>query len=240
MHVSTAKVSTSQFVAQILPPDRHYIALTPTLNPLYLEESATGIDAAHADLFQNSQIVITTPPGTNAEAIRLASDLVAMLGATPLYGDPYELDGLLAATHILPQLSAAALLNATIHQPGWREARKVAGQVYAQATRPLLSSDDPQALGQAALQNADNVVRVLDDLIQELIEMRAALASADEDRLQQLLDQAVRDRKDWLEQRTQANWEQAGLPRDSSLKGSQIFSRLIGLGKKSGSDKGRK
>ena len=39
-----------------------------------------------------------------------------------------------AAMHILPQLAAAALLDATVDKPGWQEARKLAGRPYAAVT----------------------------------------------------------------------------------------------------------
>ena len=46
---------------------------------------------------------------------------------------------------------AAALLNATIDQPGWREGRKVAGRSYAAATAPISSLSDINGLTVAAL-----------------------------------------------------------------------------------------
>ncbi len=233
-----AKVSNAAFAAQTLPAERHYVALTPTLNPAYLEDAAQGIEAAHADLFKNSLMVITAPPGTHAEAIKLVSDLVGLLEARPLFGDPYELDGLLAASQTLPQLTAAALLNATTHQPGWRENRKVAGRAYARGTRPILDADGPQALAQSALQNPENVARVLADLMNELDELRAALVSGDEARLVELLEQAAQERANWLQQRLEAEWESEKYPPpDSALVGGQWIGRLIGIGKKPGKQK---
>ena len=72
-------------------------------------------------------IGIVSPPQTDSGAIKLAADLTRLVGADPLFADPVEVDGLMSATHLLPQLLAAALLNATIDQPGWREAQKLAG-----------------------------------------------------------------------------------------------------------------
>ena len=49
---------------------------------------------------------------------------------SPLLMDTTEADGIFSAMHILPQLAAAALLDATVDKPGWQEARKLAGRPY--------------------------------------------------------------------------------------------------------------
>ena len=67
------------------------MTFTPTINPVYLEETGGGLSAAHADLFKNSLIVITVPPGTEADAMKLACDLAALLGAQTLFTDPLEI-----------------------------------------------------------------------------------------------------------------------------------------------------
>ena len=221
LDTSLAKASGAAFAAQVLPSDRHYVALTPALNPAYLEETASGLSAARADLFKNSLVFVTTPPGVNTEAIKLASDLIDLLGAHPLFADIAELDGLLAASHLLPRLAAAALLNATISQPGWRENRKIAGRAYALATLPLIESDNPQALAQAALLDPKNAVRVIDDLMNELYALRSALDRQDEPRLTGLLEQAAKDRAAWLKLRREANWERpdGAPPIESPLSG---------------------
>ena len=79
--------------------------------------------------------------GTPSEAIKLAADLSQLLGAEHLFIDPVELDSMMSATHLLPQLMAAALLNATVDQPGWREARMLTGRPFAEATGPAVLFD---------------------------------------------------------------------------------------------------
>ncbi|HVN56333.1 MAG TPA: prephenate dehydrogenase/arogenate dehydrogenase family protein [Anaerolineaceae bacterium] len=201
LDTAPARVSGVSFAARVLPTGRHYVALAPALNPAYLEETASGLDAARADLFKNSVVAITAPPGTALEAFDLASNLVDLLGASPLFVDAAELDGLLAASDLLPRLSAAALLNATLLAPGWRENRKFAGRAYAQATLPLAEAGSPQSLTQASLLDSANAVRVIDDLMNELYALRTALEEQNESRLLELLDQASKGRAAWLEQR---------------------------------------
>ena len=137
MDTGPAKEAASAWAMELLPKGRYYIGLTPILSPLYLHAADSGIEAAHADLFQDGLMAIVAPHQTESATIKLAADLTRLVGAIPLFADPVEMDGLMSATHLLPQLMAAAFLNATIDQPGWREARKVAGRAFAEASAPI-------------------------------------------------------------------------------------------------------
>ena len=184
-------------------------------------------NSPHADLFQNSLILITTMPGIDESAITLATNLAQILGATPLFSEAVEADGLMAYSHLLPRLVSAALINATIDQPGWREARKIAGQAYAQATEPALHPEESQALGQAALLNADNTTRMLDQMLAELHRLRDAIAQGDAEELQERLAHAQEARKLWWRQRLSADWE----PKTNTKipTGGEVIGRLFGL-----------
>jgi prephenate dehydrogenase len=95
------------------------------------------VAAARADLFHKALVAITPPPGTPEAAIQLSSDLVVLLGATPFFMELAEVDGVMAAARLLPELSAAALVETLTSQPGWPDIRKLAGSDYASTTRPL-------------------------------------------------------------------------------------------------------
>lgn len=216
---------------ELLPRGRHFIGLTPVINPAYLHEGETGVEAAHADLFHKGIIGIVTPPRTASEAIQLAADLTRLLGAEPLFADPLELDGLMATTHTLPQLMAAALLNATVDSPGWREARKIAGSAYADGTRPCTLAQEAKNLSASALYNRVNVVRALDNVIASLQALRDDIANQNASSLEMRLDRARKGREQWLKQRLEANWaheEAPDLIRSTSAT-SEILGRLFGL-----------
>jgi len=228
---SPVKVKVMDWAKELIPAGRYFIAMTPTLNPQYLESLATGVNAARPDLFKNGLMVITHPPGTEASALKLATDLAVSLGAAPLFTDPWEADGLLAAAHLLPRLVAVALVNAAADQPGWSEGRKMAGKPFATATAPVLDLDESKALGQSALLNRENTLRVLDNLMGELETLRQALESQDEKTLAKRLEHARQNRVDWWIQRTAANWgsqqEEPPLPTSGNF-----IARLVGLRKK--------
>jgi prephenate dehydrogenase len=228
MDTSPLKVAVAAWAKEILPPKRYFVSITPSLNPLYLDQLDYGPDSAHEDLFQNSLMVVTHSADTPADAIQLACDLVTLLGAQLLFADAYESDGLQAAQHQLPWLVSAALLNATTTQPGWQEGRKLAGALFARVTSAADNFDERELLGQAVLLNRDNVLRVIDNLLEALQRLRQAIADQDSQTLQKLLEQARNSRIDWLGQRKTANWDTT-FAQVSMPSAVERFGRLIGL-----------
>jgi prephenate dehydrogenase len=226
---SHTKEAVAKWAAELLPPDRHFVAWTPTINPAYLHETVYGIDAAHADLFRDCLIFITTPPGAAAPAIKLASDLTSLIGGKPFFADQAEVDGLLAASTLLPELTAAALVNAVMDQPGWDEGRKLAGRPFALATSPILGLEGNKTIAQAALANRENVVRVIDNLIASLTKLRQAIQNDDAAGLQKQVQAALEDREIWIGQRKINNWASVDSPPSALPTAGDVLGRLVGL-----------
>lgn len=230
MDISPNKETVMLWAKEILPgEDRYFVGLTPGLNPAYLHETGSGIDNAHADLFKNGLILVNTLPGIDDSAITLTTNLVQILGATAVFTDPAEADGLLAYSHLLPQLVAAALVNASIDQPGWREARKLAGQIFAQTSESALYPSESKALGQAALLNAANTTRMIDQVITELHNMRDALQEQDAAAVQAQLQHARDGRLQWWSERLAGKWEITDKPGVRIPTSGESIGRLFGF-----------
>jgi prephenate dehydrogenase len=227
VNTSQVHVAIEAWAKEILPADRHFVSVTPMLNPAYLADTAAGPEAAHADLFNGALMIITTPMGTHPDALRLASDLVSLLGGKPYFADAIEADGLLAASHTLPELMAAALVNATVDEPGWNEGRKLAGQAYTAMTGPLLNLDENKAFGTTALLNRDNVLHAIDNLIRALYDLRTHIENQDSQALQKLLAHALEGRNKWWAERSKGNWDPSAM--SSVPTGGQMLGRLIGI-----------
>lgn len=228
LDTSPLKTLVTRWAKDLLPAERYLVSFSPSLNPECLYPVAPGGETARPDLFKGGLFVISSPPHTHSDALKLASDLAALLGGQPYFADPYEADGLMAAVHGLPQLSAAALLTAITRQPGWREARKLAGQTFIEATEPITHLDDHTQLGQSILLNRENLLRLLDDYIATLREMRDYLEAEDSESLSALLKEAARARTVWWQQRQKGDWEATPPPEIPSS--GQFFARLFGLG----------
>jgi prephenate dehydrogenase len=239
MDTGPVKEVVAAWAGELLPPGRHYIGLTPVLNPAYLHEAAYGIEAAHADLFKGGLIGITAPPRASSEALKLAADLSSLLGARAFFADPLEMDGLMAATHLLPQLLSAALLNTTVDRPGWREARKVAGRAYAEVTAPLEQLSEPAALVAALTLNRENMLRLADGALEALQALRDDLADQEGKALEEQLTRAFRGRVFWWDQRQKGDFPGDGEPAESDElpSSADVWGRWFGMGRKPGKKK---
>jgi len=228
MDTAPAKAAVAAWARGLLPEKRHYVGLTPVFNPLYLHEQAQGIEAARADLFQKGLIAIAAPPGTAGEAVKLAADLATLLRAQPFFVDPAEVDGMMASAHILPQLSAAALVNTVTGQPGWPDIRKVTGRPFASATDQAIFQDSAAALREAAQHNRENVVRLLDELIANLTALRTAIAQEDADDLKSHLETARERQLKWWRERSAGDWLSVERGRPEMPKIGDVWKQQIG------------
>lgn len=218
--------ATAELAVSLLPEERYYVSIVPALNPIYLDETTPDLKGAHADLFHNSLVVITCPINTDPAAIQLATDFVTLLGAKPYFSDAVEVDGLMAAADLLPKISAAALVLATIDQPGWRETRKLARRPYARASSAVMDWDEYKTLGKIAGLNRENALRVIDDLISALRSLRDLIEEKDEKGLHDALRRAQDGRLVWLKQRQTQDWE-IGARAETPTMG-EVLGRLVG------------
>ena len=131
----------------------------------------------------------------------------------------------MASAHLLPQLVSASLLNATMDQPGWREARKIASRVYFAGTSALTDPGDSEALQMLTLQNRENVIRCLNTMITALVDLRDDIDEVNEKSLHDRLRKAQAGRQNWLTERYAADWTE--LNRESVEKVS-LKERLFG------------
>jgi prephenate dehydrogenase len=231
MDTAPVKRDVLQWMKSILPPNRHYVGLVPALNPAYLDTSGTGVEAARSDLFKDGLMAILSPQGAPSEAIKLATDYSHLLGAEHLFMDPLELDSMMAATHILPQLLAATLVNTTVDRPGWYEARKLAGRPYASVTSPLAQFGEANSLSSQAISSQEQLVRWMDALIENLYAMRQKISAKDAETLLHEFDRAGLGREKWLRERTTANWAATeAAPRVEIPTSKQVLSRMFTFG----------
>lgn len=206
---SPLKEVAAGWFASHVPAGRHYVGLIPAINPQLMDEKNHGITAASANLFQHATIGITAPHPARPEALKLAEDVVRLLGSEPLFLDLLEADGLMMTAHFLPQVLSVALLHATVGLPGWMEARRFAGRPYARVSSAL-TAENSTALGLALQQNPARTANALNLVIGALTHLRDAVLAADGPDLQKRLQTAEQDLAAWEKDRFAANWNQEG------------------------------
>lgn len=231
MDTAPVKREVFKWIEDLLPPQRYYVGLAPVINPVYLENAGFGIEAAHADLFKEGMMAILTPKEVPAEALKLAIDFTHLLGAEHLFIDPLELDSMMAAVHVLPQLVAAAVVNTSVDQPGWQDARKLTGRPYAVGSSAVPKSGEVSSLSTQAISTQEHLVRRMDALIDNLAMLRQQISSGEAEKLQQELENARQRREKWLQQRTAANWAVNEIAPTTDLPTTrQVFSRMFTFG----------
>ena len=228
LDTAPSKATVAAWAKELLPQGRFYIGLTPAINPDYLHGTEVGVRAAHADLFERGLMVVDAPMGTHEDAFNLTMNFVAFLGAVPLLMDTAEADGIFASMHFLPQLTAAALLDATVNTPGWEEARKLGGRPYASVTAGLAYHDDVASLRDSVLENRENVVRLLNSYITSLIRLRDEIEDQDRDALAKRLENARNGRDRWFDERLAADWsKRQSQPMDIPSFSNRLFGDLL-------------
>jgi len=219
----------NQWANELLPTDVHHIGLVPAPSPSVLGSTEWGVKAASAELFKRSIIMVVPSPRSSAETEDLALNLVRLLGGRPLLSDPTEADGIMTTAHLLPQLTASALIEASIGTAGWQEARKLAGRPFASVTGGMAYFDDPDSLGLAAISNSARVVHGLDVLIAALKGMRDEIDEQDAAQLADRLLHSYRAREHWLDERNEAEWLSEGQEKmELPGRGENLTRMLLG------------
>ena len=206
LDTAPVKAKVAEWAAQFIPAGRSYVGLVPSIGPDHLLDVGAGLTSARADMFKEAVFFVCPSRTATEAAVKMTTDLLELLGAQPLFSDSVEADGLMAALHTLPQVLAIALLDATVKQPGWKEARKLAGRPYALTSASALYLDEAEAIAQAVHANRQNVTRVLDNAIRSLISLRDSLNSDDQSEVGEIIDDAYLGGLQWLKERLGADW----------------------------------
>ncbi len=141
-------------------------------HPICGKEKSSLVNA-EASLYQGARFVLCRLPRTSENAIRLAAELVEVIGATPTWMEPEEHDRWIASTSHLPYLVANALVRAT---PG--QAAGLLGPGYLSTTR-LAASYAPM-LVDVLETNRDMVLPALAEFRAALGQLEARLRDGDQ------------------------------------------------------------
>ena len=229
MDTASLKEPVLAWAAETLPEEVHFVGGNPIVQSSAFQapdaprqgrsaDAREGIEAARADLFHNAFFCLTPAPTADADAVKLASDLVVVLGARPLFFDPVEHDGLMAVVDHLPAVLALALMEMAKEQPSWRELRKVAGASFEQSTQ--LVSADPTSFGEVGRANRESILRAIDVFASVLVSLRQNLADNETEAIVQRAEGARDERDKWLHDRAKGRWDevpQAELPARSTM-----------------------
>ncbi|MBN1659518.1 MAG: prephenate dehydrogenase/arogenate dehydrogenase family protein [Anaerolineae bacterium] len=202
MDTASVKQPVLAAAACNLPEGVHFVGGHPIPGRII---EGSGPEAARADLFRGGVFCVVPAARTDSSAVKLVSDLVTIVGATSLFLDAAEHDGLLAAVDHLPGLLALALMEMATSQPTWRELRKMAGPAFETITRA--GSGDPTTQVAIYQANRENLVRWLDLFAGALRQVRCMVAE-DNTALLERLTAAGAERQAWLADWQTGRWQE--------------------------------
>jgi prephenate dehydrogenase len=228
LDTSPLKTAPLQWAQEFLPQDRYYIGLTPIVGHEALHPDSIVTPEPRPDLFQDGLVALLIPPNAPKAAMDLAINFSEILGASPFFVESAEHDAATALSRAMPWLVSAAIMRSASSSPGWREAQRLTGSLFALATG-LGTQETPEIQGAALTQSSGFVLQKLDAVLDELHSLRNLIAEDDEESLKSYLETAATERSAWLAFRQRAEW------RDQAAGGSSaneysFFSSLFGFG----------
>jgi prephenate dehydrogenase len=228
LDTSSLKVAATGWASDLLPEGCYYIGAVPTVGWEALHVGGPGPASPRADLFRGSLMAMVVPVRTPEAAVDVGLTVAHWLGMAPFFIDPTEVDAVVATVEDLPALLGAALLLVAVHSPGWNEARRMAGRMFAQGAA-VGTLQPPQSLRAALLLNRPNILARLDAAIEELRTLRAMIAEGAEEELEGRLAEAQREHLAWLAARSRGDWQREELGEVEMPQGG-MMDRLLGLG----------
>lgn len=213
------KSVTAAWAREVLPGNLFYVGATPLVAAVQ----------PRADLFQQQKFAIVPLPETPEHALRLLTEAITLMGASPFYLEMTEHDALLAAIHQLPIISSAALLRVAAGSTAWRELSAMAHAPFLAAT--MMPEEDAEALTALLRFGREPLLRWVDGLQEELAELRALLTADNATGLQDALTEVMDTGKKWRQKVTDDDITEAALAdaRAEIVERSGIR-RLLGLG----------
>lgn len=213
---------------EILPDTVHFVGGNPVVHP-----DGSGYKNARANLFKDRLYCLTPAASTPEDAVHLLTGFISLVGGDPFFLDAAEHDGLMTAVEHLPSLIGVALVNTLSEQHSWRELRKLAGGAFGQASAG--ANSDPDGLKDNYLENKDMLLTWLDSYTVQLGQLRAMIASTEEDsgeQLAQTIDKAVVARANWLKDYQSGNFRDPELESLSpaNIETPGLLGRMVGFG----------
>lgn len=230
---SPVPVYAGELAGKFLKPETPFVSMVPAFNSDALKEEAFIQASGSADLFKDSMVAISSPNLQLKDGEQVAARLASAVGAIPVFMDPYEVQEAMVKTHFLPNLVALAVQRAVSQHPGWRDEEKIASSEYYQITNPLLGFVELEHPELGALQNKDALVRILDEVIAEMEDIKQLLASDKQQKLHNLIEETHNDHLGWLGKRRSNAFDDVADTSDLP-KANDIFQNMFlgGLGRK--------
>jgi prephenate dehydrogenase len=165
-------------------------------HPLCGSEKA-GVAHASGNLFEGAVCAVTPTEASAANDVAVVTEFWEALGSCVVNLTATDHDAIVARTSHLPHVLASALVNAVLTSPRAGESDFL-GTGFRDTTR--LASGEAGMWRDIALDNAEAIAAAVEDLQNELSQLRSALNAKDAAALEKFFAQAQSHRADWLKE----------------------------------------
>ena len=152
----------------------------------------SGPDAAFADLYKNRRVILTPTEKTDADAIKLVTELWHKTGALVETMDAEHHDKVLAATSHLPHLLAFGLVHCLENMDDIEDVFRFAAGGFRDVTR--IASSDPVMWRDICLHNQQPILDMMKRYKDELDLLYNALEAGDGEKLMEVFQHAKQTR----------------------------------------------
>jgi prephenate dehydrogenase len=165
-------------------------------HPLCGSEKA-GVAHASGNLFEGAVCAVTPTEASAANDVAVVTEFWEALGSRVVNLTATDHDAIVARTSHLPHVLASALVNAVLTSPRAGESDFL-GTGFRDTTR--LASGEAGMWRDIALDNAEAIAAAVEDLQNDLSQLRSALNAKDAAALEKFFAQAQSHRADWLKE----------------------------------------
>lgn len=133
----------------------YLVGIQPLVSTPYLFDTRLGVEAADAKLFYQSEMIVAPAANVPEEAVKLASDLAAILKMKVHFMEAGEYEAMAKITENLPAILGLSLFASLQDSSGNRDLQRLINPSFALMLHPLRNAeaedllrswvDDPQA-----------------------------------------------------------------------------------------------
>ena len=153
-----------------------------------------GLNGASPDLFEGAVWVLTPTAVTLDAALAEVRDIVSRFGAQPIALSPQRHDALVAVVSHVPHLTAAVLMRIAVGRSSEHRALlRLAAGGFRDMTR--VAAGHPAIWPDICVENRAAITDVLDELLDELVEMRLIVSGGEREELLARLEAAKESRR---------------------------------------------
>ncbi len=212
----------SEWAAAQLSAGCNLINASFCINGKYLDS-----DDYTADLFSNGLMVISSPVGTDPQAIQSVLDLAAVIGASPMFSDPLESDGLITQSDLFPRLLSMLYVQAISAQSGWKDAKKVTGPEFWQMSKMTYEFPSGNAAAHEITAHRSYMLHLLDMMRDQIDQFSEKLQQDDSEELKKSIQKILDANIVWMNRRISGDWDS---PEGKiEIKKEGLAKRLFGI-----------